>query len=207
MVHVVCCWFGKTPRVGLQDMGLDLSWSNLAPTRVWQGRSKPGCWIGLVEIVWLTTSLLSIVQICRQLSCLVHIVRWLVEMQVMREGGRRRRCNGRYWKASLTCFKISDIISNVEFLGCSWNMRIYEVFLFMYCWAFVAMRGRNTYVILGACSDCDVITVELLITLQASFGNSKTSLCTSKKSFAFLVQFLSDIVPYETGRYLKVTSL
>jgi len=46
----------------------------------------------------------------------------------------------------------------------------------------------------------------IYITVQTSFGNSKTSLCTSKKSFAFLVQFLSDIVPYETGHCLKVTS-
>ena len=51
---------------------------------------------------------------------------------------------------------------------------------------------------------CDVVKFEFYVALQITFGNSKTSPCTSKKSFAFLVQFLSDIVPYETGRYLKV---
>jgi len=49
-----------------------------------------------------------------------------------------------------------------------------------------------------------VVKFEFYVALQTTFGNSKTSPCTSKKSFAFLVQFLSDIVPYETGRYLKV---
>jgi len=29
-------------------------------------------------------------------------------------------------------------------------------------------------------------------------------MCTNKKAFAFLVQFLSEVVPYETGHYLKV---
>jgi len=51
------------------------------------------------------------------------------------------------------------------------------------------------------------LSVIYLFTFQTSFGSSKTSLCTSKKSFAFLVQFLSEIVPHETGHYLKVTRL
>jgi len=44
----------------------------------------------------------------------------------------------------------------------------------------------------------------LPVAVQTSFGNSTTTLCSSKKSFAFLVQFLSEVVPYETGHYLKV---
>ena len=40
--------------------------------------------------------------------------------------------------------------------------------------------------------------------LQTMFGSPPTSPASSKKTFAFLIKFLTDVVPFETALYLKV---
>lgn len=49
-----------------------------------------------------------------------------------------------------------------------------------------------------------MLSVSHTISLQASFGSSRGHHCGSKKALVFLFKFLSDLVPFETPRYLQV---
>jgi len=54
-------------------------------------------------------------------------------------------------------------------------------------------------------TDLRIVYTEYVSLFQTTFGNLATSPASSKKAFAFLIKFLTDVVPFETALYLKVT--
>ncbi|XP_041376120.1 Fanconi anemia group A protein-like [Gigantopelta aegis] len=67
---------------------------------------------------------------------------------------------------------------------------------------------ENTIVAFLLARQCCVEGVHIFPTyqdwFQKTFGDGSRSPASSRKSFTFLMKFLTDIVPYETGKHLKV---
>lgn len=60
----------------------------------------------------------------------------------------------------------------------------------------------SKYCMLSRVSESDFCSV---FSLQKMFGDANSSLCSSRKSFSFLMKFLTDIVPHEPAAYLQVS--